>query len=66
MVSPRLTPRAISSQASHCGGWAGRRIENDDPAEPDDPNSFSLNPNEHKKLGMGKAVSGIDKRLEIR
>jgi hypothetical protein len=55
MVWPSLASGAISSQASLCGGRAGRWLENDDPAEPDDPNSSSLNPNEHKKLGMGKA-----------
>jgi len=32
------------------GGW----LEYHDPAESDDPNSSSLNPNEHKKLGMDK------------
>jgi hypothetical protein len=26
-------------------------LENGDPAEPDDPNSSSLNPNEHKNRG---------------
>jgi hypothetical protein len=31
-------------------------LENDDPAEPDDPNSFSPNPNKEKKLEMGKGT----------
>jgi len=39
---------AISLQASLCGGKAGSSLENDVPAEPDDPNSSILNPN---KLG---------------
>jgi hypothetical protein len=57
MVYPSLASGAISSQASLCGGKSGGILENDDPAEPDDPNSSSLNPNEHKKRGMGKHIS---------
>ena len=46
MVSAILASGAISSQASLCGGQEGGCLENDDPAEPDDPNSSSPNPNE--------------------
>jgi hypothetical protein len=45
LLSP--TSDAISSQASLCGGQGGRPLESYDPAEPDDPNSVSLNPNDH-------------------
>jgi len=51
MVSPSLTPGAISSQASLCGKQAGRGLENDHPAEADDPNFSGLNPNEHENWG---------------
>jgi hypothetical protein len=30
------------------------------PAEPDDPNSSTLNPNKHEKLGLGKGFYCID------
>jgi hypothetical protein len=33
----------------------GRGLENDNPAETDDPNSSSLNPNEPRIPGMSKA-----------
>ncbi|HXZ38076.1 MAG TPA: hypothetical protein VEL68_18775 [Thermodesulfobacteriota bacterium] len=29
-------------------------MEGKAPAEPDDPNSSTLNPNKHEKLGVGK------------
>jgi hypothetical protein len=32
----------------------GKGLENVYPAEPDDPNSFSLNPNEYRKPGRGE------------
>jgi hypothetical protein len=60
MVSLSLASGAICPQASLCGGQAGRRLENDDPAEPDDPNPFSLNPNEPGKLRMGRLEFFMD------
>jgi len=59
MFSIRLAPGAISSQAFLCGGQAGRGLENDDPAEADDPNSFSLNPNEYKSWGWASLNSPL-------
>ena len=34
-------------------------MERWEPAEPNDPNSPALNPNVHKKLGVGKVISPI-------
>jgi hypothetical protein len=31
-------------------------MERSAPAEPDDPNSSTLNPNLHEKLGVGKGI----------
>jgi len=39
----------------------GKVIWKHDPAEPDDPNSFSLNPNEQKRLRMGRGEIEVDK-----
>ena len=65
MVSPGLSSRAISSQASLCGGQEGGCLENVDPAEPDDPNSFSPNPSEHKKLGVDGSVFEVDEAVDF-
>jgi hypothetical protein len=40
-------------------------MERSAPAEPDDPNSSTLNPNRHEKLGAGKAHYRLDGRLEF-
>ena len=64
MFSPSLASGVNSSPASLCGGQAGRGLENHDPAEPDDPNSSSLNPNDHGKMGMGKEYA--DKKTPVR
>ena len=69
MVYPSLAFGAISSQASLCGGKSGRILENHEPAEPDDPNSSSLNPNEHKNgewARWDKAVDYPDESQYIR
>jgi hypothetical protein len=60
IVKSVLASEAISSQASLCGGKAGKGLENDDPAEPDDPNSFSLNPNEKKTMTGPKRQIMVD------
>jgi hypothetical protein len=51
----------ISSLASFCGNQGRSSVERQEPAEPDDPNPSTLNPNGRKKSGVGKAVLFIDK-----
>jgi hypothetical protein len=39
-------------------------MERSAPAEPDDPNSSTLNPNLHEKLGVDKILFPVDKNGE--
>jgi hypothetical protein len=50
----------ISSLASPCGGSGRSFMERYAPAEPDDPNSSTLNPNLQGKLGVGKSIDRLD------
>jgi hypothetical protein len=47
----RFAPGPVYSPASLCGEQAGRQLARNDPAEPDDPNSSSPNPNKQKNWG---------------
>jgi hypothetical protein len=50
-----------SSLASLCGLQGRSLIAQREPAEPDDPNSSTLNPTRQEKLGVGKSDKTLDK-----
>ncbi len=52
----------ILSLASVCGIQGRGSIEGQQPAEPDDPNSSTLNPKRLKKSGVGKLAFRIDRQ----